>query len=509
MSIKSEFHAPTVDGSAGNEMFSMPIAADRATSARNQEGRSYPSATLRITPQARHYAIAELARRAGVPANFFQTWKISITTDSTIIEIANGTRKQILFPHVPEASMRKLEEGHLPCSRASWMNDRAPNAGRIPELIVPFVSCDRRHQPLFRPLAENSVACTTDLPLSVLLTLSRWEESFRAPRDQHGRFTAASSVASRNDFLTRPVVDECALAFEEALQFLFPTWPKRKRTARVKVSHDVDHIGIPIQWKGALRHTIHRRAPQDSFLNLMAWLPNIEPAELRAVREIVLLSGQHELTPSVYWKASPIGPRDSGYDPSDPRVRAMIEWLRERGAEVGIHPGYETFHCPEKLHREVAAIREVLGSGPLGGRQHYLRWSPESWIDWENCGLAYDSSVGFAEHLGFRAGTCIPYRPWLFALNRQSELLEIPLLAMDRTLLVYMKLSPAECLEASRICLDRCAAVGGVFTLLWHNDAFLDPVYRDVYVRLLQMLHGVPHYDWREDALVPAGRPNR
>jgi hypothetical protein len=509
MNSKSEFHGPAGDGSVGNEMPPMSIPAARAPSAQDQDDRAYPSANLRITPQARRYAIGELARRAGVPANFLQTWKISFTRDNTIIEIANGTRKQIQFPHVSEASLRRLEEGHLSCSRALWMDDSTLNAGRIPELIVPFVNGERPREPLFRPLDENSIACTADLPLSVLLTLSRWEESFQTPRDQHGRFMAVSSIAWRNEFLMRPVVDECALAFEEALQFLFPTWPKRARALRIKVSHDVDHVGIPIQWKGAMRHAIRRRAPQDSLLNLMAWLPNVEPAELRAVREIVLLSNGHALAPAVYWKASPIGARDSGYDPADPRVRGAIEWLRERGIELGVHPGYETFLCPEKLHREVGAIREVLGNGPLGGRQHYLRWSPVSWIHWENCGLAYDSSVGFAEHIGFRAGTCIPYRPWLFALNRESELLEIPLLVMDRTLLAYMKLSLAECLDASRTCLERCAAVGGVFTLLWHNDSFLDPVYRDVYVRLLQMLQGIPQYDWRKDVpgpLVPSVR---
>ncbi len=77
---------------------------------------------------------------------------------------------------------------------------------------------------------------------------------------------------------------------------------------------------------------------------------------------------------------------------------------------------------------------------------------------------------------------------------------------MDRTLLAYMNLSPAECLEAIRACLQRCSAVGGVFTLLWHNDCFLDPVYRGVYLSLLHLLEGIPNYDWRDDAPGPASR---
>ena len=506
MNVNTNSHGQAVAGPAAGETPAMTMTAARETSLQCQVDPACPSVTVRITPQARYYAIAELARRAGVPASFFQAWKISFTTKETIVEIANGTHKQIHFPHASEAALRNLAAGFFPCTEALWIDESKPNAGRIPELIVPFVSAERNRQPLFKPLDQDSIACTTDLSLSVLLTLSRWEESFHTPRDQHGRFMATSSIASQHEFLNRPVVDECGLAFEEALQFLFPTWPKRERTLRIKVSHDVDHVGIPIQWKNVIRHAIRRRAPRDSFLNLMSWFPGVEPAELRALQEIVALSSQHTLAPAVYWKASPAGPRDSGYDVRHPRLRSTIDWLRERDMELGIHPGYDTFLSPEKLHREVAAIREVLGSGPLGGRQHYLRWSPDSWIHWENCGLAYDSSVGFAEHFGFRAGTCIPYRPWLFALNRQSELLEIPLLVMDRTLLAYMNLSPAECLEAIRACLQRCSAVGGVFTLLWHNDCFLDPVYRGVYLSLLHLLEGIPNYDWRDDAPGPASR---
>ena len=43
-------------------------------------------------------------------------------------------------------------------------------------------------------------------------------------------------------------------------------------------------------------------------------------------------------------------------------------------------------------------------------RQHYLRWrAPTTWQNWEDAGLDYDSTVGYADHVGFRAGTCYEY----------------------------------------------------------------------------------------------------
>jgi hypothetical protein len=232
---------------------------------------------------------------------------------------------------------------------------------------------------------------------------------------------------------------------------------------------------------------------------LFGVMPGFEPSDLRALREIVSLSLSRNLDSAVYWKASRATPRDSGYDPRHRKIRDIIAWLAENQVECGVQPGYETFRAPEKLRREIQILREAMGDGPLGGRQHYLRWCPETWIHWETCGLAYDSSVCFAEQIGFRAGTCVPYRPWLFTLNRAAELLEIPLLVMDRTLLNYMKLTHEEGVEAVSNCVARCRAVGGVFTLVWHNNHLLDPEFKSLYLKILPLLVDGEKYDWARE----------
>lgn len=141
------------------------------------------------------------------------------------------------------------------------------------------------------------------------------------------------------------------------------------------------------------------------------------------------------------------------------------------------------------------------GGCELGGRQHLLRWWPGTWADWEACGLAYDSTVGFSDLPGFRAGTCHPYRPWLIEENREADLLEIPLVLMEGTLFDYMRLPLNECLEAFDRLLRRCEAVGGVFTLLWHNSTSVDRRLAPLLPRLLDRLANTPNYDWRDDLI--------
>ena len=456
---------------------------------------------VRITPQARQYAVAELARRAGITREFFKTWKVTTTHEATIFEISNGTQKFITFPHASPETLKTLAEGQLSSITvplAAGINV----AGEQPlsDCVVPFVSEESgEHRPLFYLSAPNHLKCSVDLPLSILLTLSRWEETLEFPRDAHGRFQAKDGIATAGGFLGRPIVDEYGLAFEQAMSLLFSSWKTTSRIVKIKISHDADHVGIPFRWRTAVRHSVRSGAVHNSLRDVFSQFSKVAPTELNAIRAISLASKRHGFNSTVYWKAAPPGPNDSGYDPRHKKVREMVKWLDEAGVESGVHPGYNTFRAPEKLRREVAILRDTLGDRPLGGRQHYLRWSPDTWLDWENCGLAYDSSVGFAEQIGFKAGTCTPYQPWLFPLNRQADLVEIPLLVMDRTLLVYMALTKGQAVHEVAQLVKRCRAVGGVFTMLWHNDAFLDPLYRDVYLSLLGTLAGIENYNWQSE----------
>jgi hypothetical protein len=466
------------------------------------------SPQVRITPQARCYAIVELARRAGASSEFQKQWTIRVDAKETTVTLDAAGEKTIVFPHASPDLLRELSAGRIRTVRRRWMfSPKNATALNIPDFQVPFArDTDNFPKTLFISRGPGKLECTVDLPLSILMTLSRWEETLKRELDPHGRFPAKDSVASRDGFLHRPIVDEYGLAFQQAIQVCFPGWEPQEKNLRIKLSHDADHVGIPFRWKDAIRHTTHHGRPMDSARDFLGLISGSEPSDLRALREIVSLSLSRNLDSAVYWKASQPTPRDSGYDPRHHKIRDIIAWLGENQVECGVQPGYETFRAPEKLRREVQILREAMGDGPLGGRQHYLRWCPETWIHWETCGLAYDSSVCFAEKIGFRAGTCVPYRPWLFTLNRAAELLEVPLLVMDRTLLNYMKLTHEQSVEAVRDCVARCRAVGGVFTLVWHNNHLLHPEFKALYLKILPLLVDGERYDWTREYRSDSGK---
>ena len=466
--------------------------AQAATICTRQEDVEFPRTAVA-------YAVRELARRATVSPDLFRRWQIEIDDHGFVnVFVLPGTNRRIRFPRAESRFWNNLRARGFRTSTATWMSGPGPFPDLLPDFKIPFSTADRTDVgPLFVAEGSGCVECPVDLLASTLLTLARFQETLATPRDEHGRFTAYSSVAWRDGFLHRPIVDEYGLALEQALTYLLPGWRPRERRLRVKLGHDVDEIGIPFNFRSMLGHTLRRRRPAGTLRDLLAPATGIDTTYQLMLRRIVNLSCDRGLDSAVYWKASVRGRNDTGYDPRHPRILSLIEALRSRGIEMGIHPGYETFQSPEKFCAEVSLLRELLGEQRLGGRQDFLRWNPKTWVHWESLGLAYDASVGFADHIGFRAGTSIPFHPWLLSQCREAKLLEIPLLAMDATLDSYMEIDPEEALVRLRDCVARCRAVGGVFTLLWHNTKFFQSCYANIYQRLLDELAGSGRYDWR------------
>jgi len=478
--------------------------------------------TARISRAARCWAVKELARRAGVSHDFFQSWVIEVSRRATIIHLQHGTTKQIVFRNLSGESGDDLASSKFRTVRARWMTSEAPIETAIPDLIVPY--CERAENgqhPLFWRVGTSRIECFADLPASTLFALCRVEEAQQRPLDVHSRFAANMSVACRDGFFDRPVVDEWGLAFGQAIEALVPAWRPRPRKLRVKISHDIDEVGVrprlrqlhrngngrswvrtgwmvlPFDLRNAIKLGLEHRDPVRAAAQLMRTFSPSEPSCLGLVQTVVREDLERGLDSAVYWKASGLGPFDSGYDPRVKSIRNVIHWLQEHNVENGVHPGYATFRCPERLQVELQILRSVLGEHQLGGRQHYLRWCPETWMDWENCGLGYDSTVGYADRVGFRAGTCIPYRPWLLSQDREARLIEIPLLVMDTCLLDPMHMSSEEPITVVSRLIEKCRAVGGVFTFLCHNTTLRDPSFVRQYGQILDMLTSSDRFDWQ------------
>lgn len=142
-----------------------------------------------------------------------------------------------------------------------------------------------------------------------------------------------------------------------------------------------------------------------------------------------------------------------------------IRRLMVTGSEVGLH-GIDAWRDAVDGRAEVEEIQRITGISTIGVRMHWLYYDHQSPTALEKAGAAYDSTNGYNETVGYRAGTTQVYKP-LGAMR----LLELPLHVMDTALYypAYLGLSPS---EAKRV-LDRMvtdgSTYGGCLTVNWHD----------------------------------------
>src|SRR5699024_2931534 len=147
--------------------------------------------------------------------------------------------------------------------------------------------------------------------------------------------------------------------------------------------------------------------------------------------------------------------------------------IHARGHEIGLHPSYNTYLEPGQIALEAERLRRVcaeegVDQAKWGGRMHYLQWQqPATLRAWEAAGMSYDSTMTYADHAGFRCGTCFEYPAFDPVAGRRLNLRIRPLVVMEGSVLAtqYMALSSASEARERILKLKRiCRSVNGTFT---------------------------------------------
>ncbi len=174
--------------------------------------------------------------------------------------------------------------------------------------------------------------------------------------------------------------------------------------------------------------------------------------------------------------------RGTAYDVAD--IPESMARLRAAGCELGVH-GIDAWHSVEKGRDELARLA-VAGSASIGIRMHWLLADAQTPQVLDKAGYAYDSTTGYNETIGYRAGTGQVFRPL-----GAADLLELPMHIQDGALFFPQQLDLSDD-NAWRRCEELIAhakRAGGVLTLLWHDRSHgPERFWGDFYVRLVEAL---------------------
>jgi len=334
--------------------------------------------------------------------------------------------------------------------------------------------------------------------------LSRQEEVGRTDLDAHGRFPAVSSHAFKHGYLERPIIDEWLHILGQAIQRVWPGLPLKQHRLEMKVSHDVD---TPSRYgfrslPALLRVMAGDILKRGDLRGLLApWVrfntkKHLHTADAFNTFDWVMdVSERHGLTSAFYFTCDHHGtPYDSDYNVEHPAIRDLIRRIHARGHEIGLHPGYNTYLEPAQIKREADHLRRVCAEEGVnqewwGGRMHYLQWrQPVTLRAWNDAGMSYDNTLAYADHTGFRCGTCFEYPAFDPVAQENLRLRIRPLIIMERSVFSekYMNLGVSNAALRKMIEIKEiCRHASGCFTLLWHNSSLQTDAEKRMYETLV------------------------
>jgi hypothetical protein len=346
---------------------------------------------------------------------------------------------------------------------------------------------ERRARWVLETLGARGLVFGTDLPYDA----DAWESVERGMRPEGDAIAEAffhlarvEEIDGRRDERNRfPAAASCLNPLDPPLERLrreLGLEPPRYGDARfaVALTHDVDN---PWRWTRAGIRAAAGRLKRGE-LRQAGSLARVPIHRLRGTdpnwrfAEIVTEERAHGARGSTFFVMARHEHRADGasYEVLRPKV---VEAIRGAGAEVGLHGSYIGAEVMTKLAAEAETLRRLAGV-VTGHRYHYLRIDPHrNLVPLGGLGFRYDTTLGFPDAIGFRAGIAHPFQPWDFAREEPASIVEVPLAVMDATLAKerYQGLSAAAAKPQLIALLDWAAEHGGGFSILWHPDRFDAP----------------------------------
>jgi peptidoglycan/xylan/chitin deacetylase (PgdA/CDA1 family) len=146
-------------------------------------------------------------------------------------------------------------------------------------------------------------------------------------------------------------------------------------------------------------------------------------------------------------------------------IRQEIEHVAARGHEIALH-GIDAWRDADAGREELRQVTSITDGKSAGVRMHWLYFDRESPRHLEAAGFEYDSTWGYNDAVGYRAGTS-----QVFRLRESEHLMELPLSIMDTALFFpgRMGLAPDEALQRCRRIVAQARRFGGTVVINWHD----------------------------------------
>ncbi|MBK7850658.1 MAG: hypothetical protein IPJ66_05790 [Bacteroidetes bacterium] len=296
--------------------------------------------------------------------------------------------------------------------------------------------------------------------------------------DEFGRFKYSNSYQYKFSNVTKDLVSDI---FTELINRTPKLDKKPDSSSSFFLSHDMD--------------TVHGSLLQDTFYNIKKVKPfalmNVLVSNMFQgpswfnIDYIMKLESEYDFHSTFFWLVNKGKVNEylnnSDYSIHDKRIRDGINRIRNSQKwENGIHKSASATNFEQEL--------ELLEQPIVGNRYHYLKYTPhQDFIKIEKAGILFDSSLGFADAMGFRNSYGVPYKPFNVSERKAYKFIECPLNVMDTTFYHYSKNSGKE-FAKNVIDFIESHKTNCVMSILFHNNFYSNYKYKDYLIAIREVL---------------------
>jgi hypothetical protein len=390
-------------------------------------------------------------------------------------------------------------------------------------------SFSSRHPPRLTLINDVPVLHQGDAPLTVvdrnriefdmLQASAYWttlaSEQQATHRDSHRRVPANASLLGIHDLLHRPPIHGYCELLSRLLwpsgapSVLLTHWPNGRKWAAL-ITHDVDLPERTPIARSLLKELIRPRSMQRRdalyalraeimrhglFECLFAGPTNRREWDFGRLCDKERRSGIRSAFYFATINRRTGHPNDVDYDIQLRRYQRLLGSLNDNGFEIGLHAAYSTAANLPDVADQLARLTSPRRLNVHGIRHHYLQLDPDDPMrtlrDHAAAGLSYDSSIGFNDAPGFRAGINLPFHPYHSDTANMIAFVELPMTLADMHLPTH---DTAAAMDAVRSHLECVRSLGGLAVLNWHvGHSQTHPGWRAGYMEACDILRRDPN----------------
>lgn len=343
--------------------------------------------------------------------------------------------------------------------------------------------------PCFFYVGEES-----DIPFDIFSAafymLTRYEEYLPHVKDDMGRYPAEESLAYKNKFLQRPVVDLWAYKLKAVFRRHFPKFDFPERTFKEKNILAVAQIykyrkkGIVRNIGGGIKELIHLKlkAIFERVRTQLLWAK--DPYDI--YDKLLKFSKQNQVVWEFMFQLSDYSIHNKNIGYNNRKYHTMIKSLGDYG-KIGLLIGYEALFDLKELKKEKNRWENIVNRElEMALNNDYCLNLPELYNNYDNLEIGHDYSMGFVRKMGFRAGTCTPFLYYDLNLEHISPLVLHP------TAFNSSSFKASSFFEIKTI-LERIKGVvkevDGHLLMLFKNSDFEEGPNQEKYFQLIELMN--------------------